>query len=87
MPCRTRSSEAIVTAVAPAFVSAEAHRADRKAPENLDAWDYAMRGNWFLSRRGKNDIAEARRLFAMALDIDPRNTVALSGSTRSRFAG
>ena len=72
-------SEAIVTAVAPAFVSAEAHRADRKAPENLDAWDYAMRGNWFLSRRGKNDIAEARKLFAMALDIDPRNTMALSG--------
>jgi adenylate cyclase len=72
-------SEAIVTAVAPAFVSAEAHRAQRKLPENLDAWDYAMRGNWFLSRRGKVDLDEARRLFGMALDIDPNSTIALAG--------
>jgi adenylate cyclase len=72
-------SEAIVTAVAPAFVLAEAQRAQRKAPENLDAWDYAMRGNWFLSRRGEDDIAEARRLFGIALEIDPNCTVALAG--------
>jgi adenylate cyclase len=72
-------SEAIITAVAPAFASAEAQRAQRKAPENLDAWDYAMRGNWFLSRRGKDDIAEARRLFGIALQIDPSSTMALTG--------
>jgi adenylate cyclase len=72
-------SEAIITAVAPALASAEAQRAQRKAPENLDAWDYAMRGNWFLSRRGKDDIAEARRLFGIALEIDPNSTLALSG--------
>lgn len=72
-------SEAIITAVAPAFASAEAQRAQRKAPENLDAWDYAMRGNWFLSRRGRDDIAEARRLFGIALEIDPNSTLALSG--------
>ncbi|GEM_PF-2700091 len=34
-------SEAITTAVAPAFISAEFQRAGRKAPDNLDAWDYA----------------------------------------------
>jgi TolB-like protein/cytochrome c-type biogenesis protein CcmH/NrfG len=72
-------SEAITTTVAPAFVSAEARRAERKAPENLDAWDYAMRGNWHLSRRGKDDLAEARRLFEQALQLDPKNTMALSG--------
>jgi adenylate cyclase len=72
-------SEAITTTVAPAFVSAEAQRAERKVPENLDAWDCAMRGNWHLSRRGKQDIAEARRFFESALEIDPKSTIALSG--------
>jgi adenylate cyclase len=72
-------SEAIATTVAPAFISVEAQRAGRKAPENLDAWDYAMRGNWYLTRRGRNDIAEARRLFESSLQIDPGNTTALAG--------
>ena len=71
-------SEAITTAVAPAFVSAEAQRAERKAPENFDAWDYVMRGNWHLWR-GKDDVFEARRLFEIALDLDPKNAMALSG--------
>ncbi len=72
-------SEAITTTVAPAFISAEARRAERKGPENLDAWDCAMRGNWHLSRRGKDDLAEARRYFEKALQLDQRNTTALSG--------
>jgi len=72
-------TEAIVGAVAPSFVSAEARRLERKPPESFDAWDYAMRGNWHLSRRGKIDIAEAKRLFETALEIDPQSTMALSG--------
>ncbi len=72
-------SEAITTTVAPAFVSAEAQRAQRKAPENMDAWDYAMRGNWYLSRRGKDDISEAKRLFETGLELDPNSAMALSG--------
>ena len=72
-------SEAITTTVAPAFVAAEAQRAERKAPENLDAWDYAMRGNWYLSRRGRVDIAKAIQFFERALDADPKSTMALSG--------
>ena len=72
-------TEAIVGAVAPSFVSAEARRLERKPPESFDAWDYAMRGNWHLARRGKGDIAEAKRLFETALEIDPRSNMALSG--------
>ncbi|NKB48959.1 MAG: adenylate/guanylate cyclase domain-containing protein [Alphaproteobacteria bacterium] len=71
-------SEAITSTVAPAFVAAEAQRAERKAPENFDAWDYVMRGNWHLWR-GKDDIVEARRLFEIALELDSKNAVALSG--------
>jgi len=72
-------SEAITTAVAPAFVSAEAKRAERKAPGNFDAWDYAMRGNWHLSRGSKDDLKEARRLFEKALQLDFKNNTALCG--------
>jgi len=72
-------TEAIVGAVAPSFVTAEARRVERKPPESFDAWDYAIRGNWFHWRRNKKDNAEARRLFQKSLEIDTKNTMALSG--------
>ncbi len=72
-------TEAIVGSIAPSLVSAEAKRVERKAPENFDVWDYAMRGNWHLSHRGNDDILEARRLFETALELDPNSTMALSG--------
>jgi adenylate cyclase len=72
-------SEAITTTVAPAFTSAEAQRAERKPPESFDAWDYCMRGNWYLSRRGEEDIARAVELFEQALKRDANSSMALSG--------
>jgi TolB-like protein len=72
-------TEAITAAVAPEFVSAEARRAEGKAPENLDAWDYAMRGNWHFWRMDRESLAESRRLFETALELDPKNLIALSG--------
>jgi tetratricopeptide (TPR) repeat protein len=38
-----------------------------------------MRGNWHLWRLNKEDVAEARRLFDRARELDPRNAIALSG--------
>ncbi len=52
---------------------------ERKPPENFDVWDCCMRGNWYLSRRGKDDVSEARRLFETGLELDPNSTMALSG--------
>ncbi len=74
-----RITEAIVGAVAPSFVSAEARRVERKPPESFDAWDFAMRGNWHLWRFGKDNIAEATRLFDGAVALDPTSAPALSG--------
>ena len=37
-----------------------------------------MRGNWHLWR-GEDDLAEARRLFETALELDPKSNMALSG--------
>jgi len=72
-------TEAIAGKVAPAFVSAEMRRIERKTPESLDAWDYTMQGNWHLWHLGKDEVAEARRLFETAVGLDPRNSLALSG--------
>ena len=72
-------SESITTAVAPAFVSAETLRAERKAPESLVAWDYVMRANWHLSRRGREDLADARRMYEKAIQLDSKSVIALSG--------
>jgi len=72
-------TEAIVAAVAPSFITAEARRVERKPPVNFDAWDYVLRGNWFLSHWSREENVEARRLFEKTLEIDPRNTAALNG--------
>jgi TolB-like protein len=72
-------TEAITGEVAPAFVSAEMRRIERKTPENLDAWDYAMRGNWHLWRLGMDNVAEARQLFETAIGLDSKNSMGLSG--------
>ncbi len=72
-------TEAIIGAVAPSFVSAEARRVERKVPESFDAWDYTMRGNWHLWRFAKDNVAESKRLFDAAIALDPKSSPALSG--------
>ncbi len=71
-------TEAIAGAVAPSFVSAEARRVERKRPENLDAWERAVRGNGHLWRLGRDNLAAARRLFGEAVEMDPKRVVAVS---------
>lgn len=70
---------AITGAVGPLFAAAEAQRASRKAPENLDAWDLAMRANGHVWRVNKSDLGEAQRLFGEALELDPNSSFAQSG--------
>ena len=64
-------TEAIVGAVAPEFLSIEAKRAQAKDPNELDAWDYVMRGRWHLWRLGREDLAKARPLFERAIELVP----------------
>ena len=72
-------TEAITGAIAPAFASAEVRRADHKSPENLDAWDYTMRGNWHLWRGTREDVAEAKNFFEIAIERDRRSAIAFTG--------
>ncbi len=72
-------TSAIAGAVAPSFVSAEARRLERKLPESLDAWDYAIRGTWHLWRLDKDDLSEARRNFEAAIALDRKSVMGLGG--------
>ncbi len=67
-------TETIAGAVAPSFVSAEARRAERKRPEDLDAWDLALKGNWHLAQSGRENVAAAVSLFeaAIARELEKR---------------
>lgn len=72
-------TESIAGFVAPSFVSAEARRLERKAPESFDAWNHAIRGNWHLWRGDRDNVSKARGDFHAAINLDPDNAMALCG--------
>ena len=54
---------AVAAAIAPAIVDAEQHRAVRKPPENLGAWEAYQRGLWHMSKqRGRSERLGAHLL-------------------------
>lgn len=61
----------------------ELARSLRKAPENLAAYDYYLRGNALLRNRAGSDrgrmVAEARRLLEQAVAADPEYAPAMQG--------
>jgi TolB-like protein len=63
--------DSIVGEVAPEFLSAEAKRARRANPAELNAWECVMRGRWHLWKLGREHLAEARALFERALELVP----------------
>ena len=65
-------TETLVAALQTEVGEVERERAHRKPPENLDAWESYQRGMWHLWRMSSaEDLAEARRLFQSAIDLDP----------------
>ena len=63
-------TETLVAALQGEVGEFERERAHRKPPDNLDAWDSYQRGLWHLWRFNAEDMAEARRLFQRAGDLD-----------------
>ena len=69
-------TQTVVGALGPELSRAEQERARLKAPDNLGAWDLCQRGLWCMWRYDKDDIAEARRQFQQATDLDPKLSLA-----------
>ena len=64
-------AEAVVIAIEPAVAQMERHRAVRKAPESLDAWEAYQRGLWHAGRISVTDNEAAKAFFRRAVDLDP----------------
>ena len=66
-----RITSGVVGAVAPTLVQAEIDRAKRKRTENLDAYDFYLRGLGLARGLARDENEEALRFFNRAIDIDP----------------
>jgi TolB-like protein/tetratricopeptide (TPR) repeat protein len=64
-------TESVVGAITPKLEQAEIERARRKPTENLDAYDYFLRGMSAVHRWTKEGCDEALRMFRKAIEIDP----------------
>jgi adenylate cyclase len=64
-------TEAVVIAIEPAIGQVERHRAVRKPPESLSAWEAYQRGQWHLARLGAAENEAAKSFFRQAIDLDP----------------
>lgn len=64
-------AERVATMLMPELRAAEMHRILRKRPEDMTAWDLAMRASWCVHRAGEAEFAEAERLAAEAAAREP----------------
>ena len=78
-------TETIVAAIGPEIDQVERERAQRLAPESLDAWESYQRGLWHLYRFSEEDNAEAQRLFKQTAVISPNFAPAKSGLTHALY--
>jgi TolB-like protein len=66
-----RITSSVVGAIVPKLEQAEIERSQRKPTENLDAYDYYLRGMASFYQLTKEANSEALRLFEKAIEIDP----------------
>jgi TolB-like protein/cytochrome c-type biogenesis protein CcmH/NrfG len=70
-------TQAIVAAIEPQLYAAESFRAQRKAPDSMDAWDLVMRALSHYWRVTRQDNVVAQALLEKAISIDPNYGQAL----------
>ena len=70
-------TQAVVAAIEPQLYAAENFRAQRKAPDNMDAWDLVMRALSHYWRVTRHDNVVAQALLEKAISLDPQYGQAL----------
>jgi TolB-like protein len=80
-------TQAIVAAIEPQLYAAESFRAQRKAPDSMDAWDLVMRALSHYWRVTRQDNVVAQALLEKAIDIDPNYGRALGLLAASHVFG
>jgi TolB-like protein len=66
-----RVTSSVVAAIAPKVEQAEIERSKRKPTNNLDAYDYYLRGVEGINSQTRESTSEALRLFHKAFELDP----------------
>ena len=64
-------TEAVATAIEPTVAQMERHRAVRKPPESLGAWEAYQRGLWHMGCVGATENEAAKRFLRRSIDLDP----------------
>jgi TolB-like protein len=72
-----RVSASVVGSIGPKLEQAEIERAKRKPTENLDAYDYFLRGMASVHHLTRDSNDAALRLFCRAVELDPEFATAL----------
>jgi len=80
-------TQAIVAAIEPQLYAAENFRAQRKSPDNMDAWDLVMRALSHYWRVTRQDNMVAQALLEKAISIDPNYGQALGLLAASHMFG
>ncbi len=68
----------IVTAVEPEIARAEQQRVVRRPPENLDAWEKAIRAQALMQSGNQDSVLEAKALLEQSIELDPTSSYAYS---------
>lgn len=73
-----RITSSVIGAIYPSIRSAEIERSSRKMPQDLNAYDYAMRAMPHVWALEKDESAKAVQLLDQAIALDPKYPLALS---------
>jgi adenylate cyclase len=76
-------SQRIAASIAPELGRAEYRRSVASRQNDLDAWDYLLRGRAALRERTSEGHAKAREMFAHAITLDPAYSDAYAGIAQS----
>jgi adenylate cyclase len=75
--------QTIVATLAIKVEKMERERAMRKDTDNLEAYDYVLRGREYFSRTTRSANIQARQMFQKAIELDPRYALAYVGLGRT----
>ena len=76
-------STIIVSTLVSRIENSAYQRTQRRAPENLAAYEWVLQGNRNLDRGGKEDLFQARRMYKRAIELDPEYAAAYTGLSKS----
>ena len=80
-------TESIISAIAPRSVEAELRRTKRLTETELGSWDLLLQARFVLGWHEKKSNAQAQKLLAKAIELDPSNAQAFGSLSSALYLG